>query len=115
MNVLIDANLPAALVDMFAGKVESCIHTSALPAGNATQDTTILALNEVDTVVTKDTDFYDSFLLKRQPPKLVFVKVGNVRGGELLRLFGDRLPLILELLQQYDCVELHRERLYIID
>ena len=30
-------------------------------------------------------------------------------------LFGDRLPLILELLQQYDCVELHRERLYIID
>lgn len=75
--------------------------------------TTDREINELSTregrvVVTKDSDFVDSFVLKGQPYKLLQVTTGNIRNAELERLLKANLSTALEALELHDYVELSR-------
>lgn len=78
MKFIVDAHLPKSICSYFISEGHEAIHTSELPQGNNTEDHEILviAVRDQATVVSKDSDFYHSFLLYRKPPKLVVVKVG---------------------------------------
>lgn len=93
MKFLLDAQLPPSLKQLFTENGFDCIHTIDLPLGNDTPDRIINALfiDEQRIVVTKDSDFYDSFLVKKEPYKLVLVKLGNVPRKELIDFFSNQL------------------------
>jgi predicted nuclease of predicted toxin-antitoxin system len=93
VKFLIDAQLPARLAGLLSAAGHDAIHASELPEGNRTTDTALAGLADAEdrVVVTKDRDFRDSHLLRRQPRRLLVVATGNIRNRDLLALFADNL------------------------
>ncbi len=62
MRFIVDAQLPASLADIFTG--HDFIHTRDLLLGNKTSDNEInaLSVNEERILITKDSDFYYSYI-----------------------------------------------------
>ena len=115
MRFIIDAHLPSVLAKEFSTLGYKAIHTSELPAGNASSDMNIIVEAAEDgVVISKDEDFYQSFLLFGKPPKLIHVKVGNMRLRELKELFARVTPKLVDLLGQHDLIELHRDKIIVI-
>lgn len=98
MKFLIDAQLPPSLKQLFIDRGYSCLHTLDLELQNNTsdQDINLISVSQQLIVITKDSDFYDSFLLKQQPYKLILVKLGNTSKKELVQYFSDHFPQIIE-------------------
>jgi predicted nuclease of predicted toxin-antitoxin system len=69
MTFLIDAQLPRRLVTQLQQAGFQATHTLDLPDGNRTTDQGLItfSLAEQAVVITKDSDFVQSFLLKREP------------------------------------------------
>jgi predicted nuclease of predicted toxin-antitoxin system len=89
MKFLVDAQLPRRLVSRLREAGHEAVHTLDLPLGNRTPDSVINELSFLEgyVVVTKDTDFVNSFLLQQRPSKLLLVSTGNIRNSELESLF----------------------------
>lgn len=113
MKFIVDAHLPRSLCRVLRAGGHDAVHTSQLPARNRTSDEAIgaLARREGRALITKDAGFYDSLLLRGEPPQLVLVRVGNCRKSDLIALFERRLRRVVEALKKHDLVELHREEL----
>jgi predicted nuclease of predicted toxin-antitoxin system len=62
-------------------------------------------------VVSKDSDFVDSFMLRGEPAKLLLIATGNISNDDLLGLLRSHWPQILAMLAQGDFVELSRSAL----
>ncbi len=62
-------------------------------------------------VVSKDKDFFDSFILKGEPYKLIIVKLGNTSTKKLKQVFEDQFDEIIKTLQSEDLVMLNRTNL----
>ena len=86
------------------------IHTLDLPDRNRTSDEIVndLSARDLRVVITKDTDFVDSFLLLNRPYKLLLITTGNIGNADLERLFVAQLPMIVEAFESYDYLELTR-------
>ncbi len=108
MKFIVDAHLPKTLAYLLREKGFDAIHTTELPAGNDTTDDEInkLSLTENRIVVSKDSDFYDSFTAKKEPYKLLHVKTGNIRNSQLIELFERNLELILKQLNESFVVQI---------
>lgn len=109
MKFIIDAQLPIALSYLLKHRGYDSIHTMELPESNASSDSKIieLAILENGVVVTKDSDFLDSYLIKNEPNKLLLVKTVNIQNKQLLSLFDSNLSLIIEMLTRNNLVELN--------
>jgi len=110
VRFLVDAHLPPGLCALLNAAGHDAIHTSGLPAHNATPDRLIneLSCSEQRVVISKDTDFYYSHVLHHRPWKLLLVRTGNIGTRELRELFGRQLPAIIEALEKNSLVELDR-------
>jgi hypothetical protein len=62
-------------------------------------------------LVTKDSDFVNSFYLKRSPPKLLLVSTGNIDNDALLHLFLANIVRIERAFTENEFVELSRTAL----
>jgi len=51
-------------------------------------------------VVSKDSDFKNSFFINRTPQKVIKVSLGNLSNKELIALFEKYLPFILQLVSK---------------
>lgn len=115
MRFIVDAHLPKRITEVFANLGYESIHTSDLPKGNASDDRDIILVAVNDGVlISKDDDFYQSFLLHGKPPKLILVKVGNMRLREVTSLFEKVSEKLVDLLGQHDLLELHRDKIIVI-
>ena len=85
------------------------VHTLDLPNGNATSDEEIneISVKENRIVITKDSGFVDSHLLRNEPPSLVLVSAGNIGNRDLLVLFERHLDEVAKLLDSHSFIELH--------
>src|SRR5262249_50073743 len=110
MKFLIDAHLPRWLAKLLREAGYDTIHTLDLPLGNRTSDKAIneLSINEQCVVVTKDSDFVDSFLLRQEPWKLLLVSTGNISNADLIVLFLANIERIAEGFDVFDFIELNR-------
>lgn len=110
MRFLVDAQLPRRLARWLQAEGHEAVHTRDLPEGNRTGDATIneLSMLEQRVLITKDEDFVDTFLLRRQPYKLLLVSTGNTGNRELERLFQDNLEPLVRAFETYDFIELDR-------
>jgi predicted nuclease of predicted toxin-antitoxin system len=110
MRFLVDAQLPRRIVAWLEAQGFDTLHTLDLPDGNQTTDAAIatLAVREQRIVITKDSDFVDSFILQREPEKLLLVSTGNITNADLESLLARNLATIIAALEAADFVELHR-------
>jgi predicted nuclease of predicted toxin-antitoxin system len=100
MKFLVDAHLPKRLARLLQQLGYDAIHTLDLPEQNRTDDTTIIqiAIASERIVVTKDSDFSNSFWLVHKPPQLLLVSTGNI-------------ATLAIGFQTYDYIELSRQHI----
>jgi predicted nuclease of predicted toxin-antitoxin system len=81
-----------------------------LPQNNATPDSEILRLvsDNDRVVITKDSDFLNSYLIKGIPRKLILVKTGNIPNRALLKLFDENITTVIKMLSRNNLVEINR-------
>jgi predicted nuclease of predicted toxin-antitoxin system len=110
MKFLIDAQFPRRLAHQLRAAGFEATHTLDLPQGNRTTDQELVtySLTQHCVVVTKDSDFVESFLLRREPWKLLLVSTGNIGNDELLRLFQLNIEQLAESFKTFDFIELNQ-------
>lgn len=110
MKFLIDAQLPKMLARFFRERGFDAIHTLELPDKNVTDDLKInqISLTEERIVISKDSDFYDSYSAKQEPYKLLYLKMGNIRNKDLIEIFDKNFLLIIHSLHDGSVVELNQ-------
>ena len=110
MKFIVDAQLPRRIALWLRDHGHDALHTLDLPEANRTTDASILAVaaRETRVVVTKDADFVDSFMLQRQPEKLLLVSTGNITNAELERILIPNVTGIVAALETADFVEVNR-------
>jgi predicted nuclease of predicted toxin-antitoxin system len=115
MKFLLDAHLPRRLAYRLREAGHDAVHTLDLPNGNRTTDAEInsISLQESRVVVTKDTDFVDSFLLLHRPYKLLLISTGNIKNADLEVLFVAQISAIEAAFLTNTYLELARSALII--
>ena len=115
MKFLIDAQLPRKLAVQLQSAGYDARHTLSLPKANRTSDQTIneFSIKEQRIVVTKDSDFVDSFLIQGIPWKLLLISTGNIRNNELLELFSLNIDGLEKAFTDHRFVEISKTNLII--
>ena len=113
MKFLVDAHLPRKLAVQLKEAGFDTRHTLGLPLGNRTSDQFIndLSLEEQRIVITKDSDFVDSFWIQDKPWKLLLISTGNIRNDELKALVFNNLEAIQAGFNDHRFIELNRNDL----
>jgi predicted nuclease of predicted toxin-antitoxin system len=119
MNFLIDVHLPISL-SKFLNSQPNChsIHVNQILQKWHTTDTDICKYADENSmvVVSKDSDFKNSFFINKTPKKVIRISLGNIANKDLILLFETHLPHILPLATtSYFYVELGDHQLTIID
>lgn len=116
MKFLVDAHLPPGLCDLLQAAGHDARHTLQLSARNFTTDAVINALSAKEklVVISKDTDFYYSHLLRQEPYKLILVRTGNIGVRDLKNLFARNLLVIEQALENHSLVELDRSEVRVV-
>jgi predicted nuclease of predicted toxin-antitoxin system len=116
MKFIVDAQLPKRLAQFLQSEGFDAIHTLDLPNKNRTQDNTISQISIADqrVVISKDSDFYDSFMAKKEPYKLIFLALGNCPNNELIALFSKNISLFLELLSSNDVIQVSSSKVVVV-
>ena len=117
MTYLVDAQLPYLLAEVLRQRGYDVVHTDDLPDKDGTSDTFIrqVATRENRIVITKDSDFQDSYLLFKQPPRLLLLTTGNIRNRKLLDLFRQTIESIDELFALHSFIELNNDEIVVHD
>ena len=115
MKFLVDAHLPKSLSDFLQAKGHDSIHTIDLPDANRTNDQTILSIASLEKriIITKDSDFLESFLLVGLPEKLVLIKTGNIRNADLIIIFDRNIEKICSLLEESSLIEINTSEIIV--
>jgi predicted nuclease of predicted toxin-antitoxin system len=116
IKFLVDAQLPPSLALVLKENGYDAIHTLSLPNKNFTTDADIckISLEEKRVVITKDSDFHHSFILKNEPYKLLLIKAGNLRKDEVKKLIMDNLTAIITFLDEGSLIELSTDSLKLL-
>ena len=111
MKFLVDAQLPVRLSHLLKSMGHDALHTKELALKNATPDTEIntLSIREQRIVITKDSDFWDSFYVSQEPYKLLLITTGNISNKDLESLFVKNLEQLVDLLENNSVVEMSRD------
>ena len=115
MKLIIDAHLPKSICNYFHDC--DCIHTKDLSQGNNTKDSFIneISIKEKRALITKDTDFYYSFLASNMPYKLVLIKFGNMRIAEIKEYFARNSRQIQTLLEKHSFIILEKGKIRVLE
>jgi predicted nuclease of predicted toxin-antitoxin system len=108
MRFLIDAQLPSKLGEILQKAGLHAIHVDSLPDGDESSDKTIALYADQHNliVITKDSDFYHSHMILRQPKKLLLVTTGNLKNRALFDLFRANALIIRNLFESCNYVEM---------
>ena len=116
MRFLVGAKLPRRFAVWLNASGFDAVHTLDLPLSNRTPDWRIneISIDEQRIVVTKDSDFVDSFLLHKKPYKLLLISTANIRNAEFERLFQSNIEKLSEAFENgFEFVELNQAAIII--
>jgi len=115
VRVLVDAQLPKRLANLFSSFDIDAKHTLELPKQNATSDQEIIDIadHEDRIIISKDSDFLDNYILQGQPKKLLIVSTGNINNNDLIRLFERNIETIKSLFEDNAVVEIDEEEIQV--
>ena len=103
-HLLIDENLPASLANLLP---LACSHATDIGQQSSDSELWMHARQHDWTILTRDTDFFDRIMLEGSPPKVIWVRLGNIRKADLESLLLRLWPAICNLLTDADLVEVH--------
>ena len=112
MKFFVDANLPRGIALRLRQLGHEAEHASERSGGLTTTDHDLIAGLDSETVaISKDRDFYDAYLLRGRPVRLVYVRFGNLRFSRMLAVLEEAFPDALTLLREgYTCVHVYEDR-----
>ena len=110
MKFLIDEQLPYLLADWLQDKGHDAVHVTSLLTNERIPDGYICERSMVEerVVITKDTDFFNTYLIKQQPYKLIYVTTGNLKNRQLLDLFRISLGQLITTLETAQVIEINQ-------
>jgi len=108
IRLLIDENLPATLATKLGCP---CLHATDLGEQPTDKQLWDHGRREGWTLLTKDADFFERLALEGAPPKVIWLRTGNLRRIELETILMRLWPQISALLVSVDLVEVHGDRL----
>lgn len=117
MKILCDVHLPYRLVNFFKSKGIEAIHANHILKKWNTEDSDLSHYADENNfiLITKDSDFRDSFFLRKTPKKLVRVTLGNVSNNDLIKLFEEHFDLLNEnYTKDFFYIELNKESVVIV-
>ncbi|MBK9147116.1 MAG: DUF5615 family PIN-like protein [Flavobacteriales bacterium] len=99
MRFLCDVHISIQLSKRLADAGHDCQHVNRLPARWHTSDQDIARIADMEDriLITKDSDFRDSCIVKGTPRKLIKVNLGNIPHHVLASLLFDNLAEIARL------------------
>ena len=108
IRILIDENLPPTL----AAKLDCpCLHATALGEQPTDKFLWDYGRREGWTLLTKDADFFEQLVLEGAPPKVIWLRTGNLRRSDLESLLTRIWPQIAALHEVVDLIEVHADRI----
>jgi predicted nuclease of predicted toxin-antitoxin system len=115
MKFIVDAQLPKRLSVWIAEQGYDCIHTLDLPDKNLTSDSEVIrvSLENNRIVVSKDSDFYEHFVVYGTPKKLLMICLGNIVNKKLIELFEQNFETMVGLLNKHHVVEINNEEIVV--
>lgn len=112
MKLLFDQNISFRIKGKLPVEFQNCRHVSDLGLQN-TEDNIIweYAKRHGFSIVTFDQDFFEISLINGTPPKIIWVKSGNLTTNEIANLLIDRKKSIQNFISNIDykdlaCLEL---------
>ena len=113
MKLLVDAQLPNLLIEILSQLGLDATHVDDLPKGDETPDAEISTYADAHNlmVVTKDVDFYHSYMTVGKPKKLFLITTGNLKNRQLFNLLRNNILVIKNALKRSDFVELSNDGL----
>ncbi len=111
MTLIVDTQLPIKLCEILSQIGLESIHVDKLPKGDESSDLEIIQFADINnlTVVTKDFDFYHSYMTLGKPKKLFLITTGNLKNQQLFNLFRNNSLIIKNALNRSSFVELSNE------
>jgi len=111
MKLILDAQLPVKLCEILKQLGLESIHVDELPKGDETPDMEITKFADLENfiVVTKDFDFYHSYMALGRPKKLFLITTGNLKNRQLFDLFRNNALIIKNALIKSSFVELSND------
>lgn len=115
LKFLIDAQLPIHLKHWLVHKGYDTLHTRELPDCNLTEDNIVMGIADKESrvVISKDSDFYKSYLIQQIPKKLLMLTTGNIVNDTLIGLFQRNFEEICHLLETHTLIEMDNDRLIV--
>jgi len=109
MKLLLDENVSRRIVPFIQDIYPNS--TQVVLAGLEHTDDKIIRQYAIDNdfiIVTKDADFYDMTVLYGQPPKIIWLKMGNQSKAATIKTLQDYQQAIEQALITYDkaCIEI---------
>jgi predicted nuclease of predicted toxin-antitoxin system len=89
------------------------MHVNELPNGDETPDVEIAKFADRENlmVVTKDFDFYHSYMTSGKPKMLFLITTGNLKNRHLFNLSRNNILIITNALDRSSFIELSNEGL----
>ncbi len=111
MRFIVDAQLPSKLCEILHSIGCEAIHVDALPNGDETPDRDIADHADMHglVVLTKDTDFYHSHMIRKRPLRLFLITTGNMGNRALFDRLRANAITIRTLLEHCSFIELTNE------
>ncbi len=117
MKFIVDAHLPKTLCTFLQEKKIDAIHTSELinKKFSTDEEINLISMQEQRILITKDSDFYYSYLLKRIPYKLILLRIGNCSKAELISTFKQHFDKIENYISTAGMIEVYRTTIEITE
>lgn len=115
MKFLCDVHISYRVVITLSNLVFTTVHVNDILDGSSTKDSEICKFVDDNnyTLITKDSDFVNTFLATRTPKKLIKINLGNIPNDRLISMFLENIERIATLdnnesfLLQVDKNDLH--------
>lgn len=98
MKFLCDVHIPFKLVKFIESKGFECVHVNFILDKWHTKDEDIIKYVDANNyiLISKDSDFKNSYFIKKSPKKLIKINLGNISNQELTTIFTSILPQIIK-------------------
>jgi predicted nuclease of predicted toxin-antitoxin system len=114
MKFLCDVHISYKVVNHLNSIGFETIHVNGIMNKWYTKDKDICSYADTNDliIITKDSDFRDSYFIKNTPKKLIKINLGNISNAELINVLSDNLASIQKLNKE-KCFLIEVEKNYI--
>jgi predicted nuclease of predicted toxin-antitoxin system len=118
MRFLCDVHISYKLTKHLISLGFDSIHVNEILDKSETKDSDICKFADQNNyvIISKDSDFRDSFFVKQTPKRLIKINLGNIPNQELINIFSDNIELIQKLDAKFNfLLEIDKDSINLIE